>query len=214
MRKLGFLLTLIALFAFACSPAEEPAPAAAEPIAEPAPEPAPAEDATPGPTAVAVLHNAEGSVVGTATFTQTGSSVTLAANILGLAADQDGSHGFHVHENGTCEPDFKAAGGHFNPAGTDHACPGTAVRHAGDFGNIEIASGGGTLEVSSDLATVDAGPNSVVGKAVILHAGTDDCTAQPTGAAGARLACGVIELQADDMAADAEGESEAAGDGH
>jgi len=214
MRKLGFLLTLTALFAFACSPAEEPAKEMPEPVAEPAPEPAPEMDAS-GPTAVAVLHNAEGEVVGTATFVQAESAVTLSAQILGLSGDQDGMHGFHVHQIGECvAPDFKAAGGHFNPMETEHACPGTAVRHAGDFGNIEIAGGTGTLEIPSDLVTVAPGPTSVVGKAVILHAGTDDCAAQPTGAAGARLACGVIELKADEMAADAEGEAETAGADH
>lgn len=185
MKKLAFLVTLTALLALACAPAEEPAP-------EPAPPPEPEPVAAP-PTAEAILHNAEGMEVGKATFTQEGDEVTLVATV--EMADVDGMHGFHVHAEGLCEaPDFTSAGGHFNPAGTDHACPPEPVRHAGDFGNIEIVEGSGSLVISTDLVTVTEGDMSVVGKAVILHAGTDDCTTQPTGDAGSRMACGVISL--------------------
>ena len=201
MRKLGFLLTLAVLFAFACGPGEETTQEA--PAAEPAAEPAPVQDEAPGATAMAVLHDAEGAVVGTATFVEGAQGVVLTAQVLGLSAEHDGSHGFHVHAVGECvAPDFTSAGGHFNPLETDHACPGTAVRHAGDFGNIEIVGGTGTLEVASDLVTVAPGPTSVVGQAVILHAGEDDCSSQPTGAAGARLACGMVEAKAEEAAAD------------
>ena len=89
--------------------------------------------------------------------------------------------------------DFTSAGGHFNPAGVDHAGPGAETRHAGDLGNIEVAADGTAhLEVSSDIITLGEGDNSVMGKAVIVHKDADDLTSQPTGAAGARIACGVI----------------------
>lgn len=185
----ALLLAAAALAAAACAPAEEPAED--EPMIEEevAAEP---EVAMPS-TAMATLHDADGNEVGTATFTQNGAETTAAFDIHGV--DAAGVHGIHVHETGVCTPpDFKSAGGHFNPAGVDHACPPTAPRHAGDFGNVEIGDdGSGHAEVTTDLVTVDAGPTSVVGRAVILHAGTDDCTTQPTGDAGARLACGVIE---------------------
>lgn len=187
MKNLAFLVTLTALFALACAPAEEPAeePApAAEPTAAAEPEPVPS-------TAEAVLLNAEGADVGRATFTQEGDSVVLVATV--EVAGLEGEHGFHVHELGVCEaPDFTSAGGHFNPLGTEHGCPPSPERHAGDFGNIEIVDGSGRLEIASDLVTVTEGELSVVGKAVILHAHVDDCTSQPTGDAGARLACGVV----------------------
>ncbi len=194
MKKLGLLLLLITvLFAFACAPAEEPA----SETTEPAPEPVAEEVAPEPPTAMVTLLNAEGEEVGTATFVEGEGGVTLKAIVNGAPT---GKHGFHIHEFGECAPDFTAAGGHFNPMGTPHGCPDDPNRHAGDFGNIEISEGGGMLEVVSDLITVSPGPTSIVGKAVIIHAGEDMCPEQPTGAAGARFACGVIHLAGDEAA--------------
>ncbi len=204
MKKLVFLSMLVLLFAYSCAPAEKPAEPAPEPAAEAAPEPVAEAAPEPLATAMAVLRNAEGKTVGTAKFEQMEGGVMLIAEV--MSVERDGPHGFHVHEVGEClPPDFKAAGGHFNPMGTPHACPPSPERHAGDFGNIEIADGAGRLEIPSELVTVSPGETSVVGKAVILHAGTDDCVGQPTGDAGSRLACGVIELS--------EAEAEAEGDG-
>jgi Cu-Zn family superoxide dismutase len=106
-----------------------------------------------------------------------------------------GSHGLHVHDKGDCSaPDATSAGGHFNPAGNPHAGPAADYRHAGDFGNIEVGPDGkGELELTSGMLTVKPGPNSVVGRAVIFHEKTDDLTTQPTGNAGARFACGVVQ---------------------
>jgi len=186
-------LAVVALAAFACAPpAEEPieeAPAIEEETAV-EPEPAPLN-------ATATLTTADGTEVGTATFSQHGGQTSASFHLMGVSPA--GTHAIHVHETGECTPpDFTTAGGHFNPAGVDHACPPATPRHAGDFGNLEIADdGGGHLELSTDLVTVEDGPNSVVGKAVILHAHHDDCATQPTGDAGGRLACGVIARSAD-----------------
>ena len=133
----------------------------------------------------------------------------VTAEVGGL--EREGPHGFHVHEVGECvPPDFKAAGGHYNPLGKPHACPPDPERHAGDFGNMEVTGGTGRLETESDLITVTPGETSVLGRAVIVHNGKDDCVSQPTGDAGSRYACGVIgpeDLEADGgEAADAEGE--------
>ena len=131
---------------------------------------------------------------GTLTISPEGTGVRIIADVAGV--DKDGKHGIHVHENGMCEhhptgesaKPFSTAGGHFNPAGVEHACPPTDPRHAGDLGNIEVSGGKGHLEISLANVTMD----QLNGKAIILHAGEDDCKTQPTGNSGDRLACGVV----------------------
>jgi len=130
---------------------------------------------------------------GTLTITPEGDGVRIVADVAGV--DKDGKHGLHVHENGMCEhhpageaKPFSTAGGHFDPAGASHACPPTDPRHAGDLGNIEVSGGKGHLELFVANLTLD----QLMGKAIILHADEDDCTTQPTGNSGGRIACGVV----------------------
>jgi len=160
-------------------------------------EKAPAGQAAKAQTATAKLESADDpKLSGSVTFTQLADGVRVVVNVAGV--DKPGPHGIHLHENGKCEPDaagkrYTSAGGHFNPGAAQHACRESTTHHAGDFGNIEIKPDGtGHLEVVTSLLSL-GGASSPVGKAVVLHAGTDDCSSQPAGNSGARLACGVVE---------------------
>ena len=145
-------------------------------------------------TAKAMLKDQKGKDVGTVEFTQTPAGVLLRLALKGLPA---GEHAFHVHEAGKCEAPFKSAGGHFNPGKHKHGVTaGTA--HAGDMPNLHVPQSGELMvEVLNASITLDKGkPNSVFhdgGTAIIIHAGKDDYKTDPDGAAGERIACGVIE---------------------
>ena len=147
-----------------------------------------------GPQAKATIEaRSDSTATGTATFTElpTG-GVRVHVHI---EKAPPGTHGLHIHEKGDCsDPKAASAGGHFNPGGMPHAGPMDTKRHAGDLGNIEIgANGTGDLDITSDMLTVKPGPNSVVGRAVVFHEKADDLTTQPTGNAGGRFGCGVIQ---------------------
>jgi superoxide dismutase, Cu-Zn family len=142
---------------------------------------------------IAIMTPTEGSkVTGTVSFDRSGKGVRITANIEGLSP---GPHGFHIHEFGDCSsPDAASAGGHFNPTDMPHAAPQADKRHAGDLGNIEADKNGhARLEVSDSMLTLE-GPNSIIGRSVIVHAQADDYKTQPTGGAGKRVACGVIGI--------------------
>ena len=134
-------------------------------------------------------------ITGAATFEETGAGLKIAVEISNATP---GKHGLHLHENGSCADNGKAAGGHFNPSGAQHGLvtrDGLEHAHAGDLGNIEIGpDGAGKLEAVVPGLTLKEGPNSVNGKSVILHEKEDDF-GQPTGNAGGRAACGVIEVK-------------------
>ena len=99
------------------------------------------------------------------------------------------------------------SGPHFNPAGKSHGAPGDEERHAGDLGNITAGADGVAAVALKDTQIPLSGPNSIVGRAVVVHELADDLgkgdhsevgvqgkTSKTTGNAGARLACGVIGL--------------------
>lgn len=150
------------------------------------------EEAAPA-KAVCVLHPTDGNdVSGIVTFTKTAEGIKVAADVKGLTP---GKHGFHIHEYGDCSaPDAGSAGGHFNPEGMDHGSPTDQKRHIGDLGNLEADEEGNAYYERTDTFLALSGPHSIIGRAVIVHAEEDDLTTQPTGAAGARVACGVIGI--------------------
>ncbi len=143
--------------------------------------------------AVCVLNPTEGNEVsGIVTFTKTDSGIKIVANFEGLTP---GNHGFHIHEFGDCSRlDGKSAGGHFNPDGKKHGAPNSKERHVGDLGNLLANEDGKAYYEMIDTHISFSGSHSIIGRAIIVHAGEDDLTSQPTGAAGARVACGVIGL--------------------
>ena len=143
-------------------------------------------------TAKAAIESKGGSkVTGRAVFTEVPGGTKVEAWIENATP---GTHGLHIHEKGDCSaPDAASAGGHFNSAGNPHAGPTDKARHNGDFGNVEVgADGKGHLEMTTDMLTVAPGPNSVVGKAIVFHEKADDLKSQPSGNAGGRFGCGVI----------------------
>lgn len=145
-------------------------------------------------TATAALKPTKGNkTYGEVTFEQVGDKVRVIANIVGLKPGQE--YGFHVHEAGDCSSDDgMSAKGHFNPYGKPHGHYGSKERHAGDMPNLKAdAKGRARMNVEVDTMTVKPGPASIVGKGLIVHASPDDYKSQPTGNAGARLACAVIQ---------------------
>lgn len=187
-----WLLSLLAVAVLVACGGDESDDYAAEPEAI---EPAPQAEAPRPVVAVAELEaKSESTVAGTATFSAEGGQVSLTIELRGT---EPGTHAVHLHETGDCSaPDAMSAGGHWNPTGDDHGMWDQAPFHLGDIGNVEVgADGYGSFTLTTDRWTVgDGGPVDVVGRSVIVHVDADDFTTQPTGAAGGRIACGLVKL--------------------
>lgn len=144
--------------------------------------------------AICVLRGTEGNegVTGVVHFMQRSDGVLIEAEVRGLTP---GKHGFHVHEWGDVDcGDGVCTGGHYNPTGAKHGGPDSAERHVGDMGNLVANEEGVATYRRVDKHLKLRGPHSVIGRGIIVHAGEDDLESQPTGAAGARLAYGVIGI--------------------
>ncbi|KAF3972942.1 hypothetical protein CMV_003584 [Castanea mollissima] len=148
--------------------------------------------------AVAVL-GASPNVSGTIYFTQEGDGpTTVTGTIFGL---KPGLHGFHVHALGDTTNGCMSTGPHFNPVGKEHGAPEDENRHAGDLGNVNVGDDGTVNFTIIDKQIPLSGPNSIIGRAVVVHADPDDLgkggheLSKSTGNAGGRVACGIIGLQ-------------------
>ncbi len=156
----------------------------------------PAENAaTPAVTSVrAELLDAEGGKKGEVVVLQQGKDLSVTVSGTGL---EPGLHGAHIHMTGACDaPDFKSAGGHWNPANVQHGLDNPQGAHKGDLPNLEIGSdGNGTLSYTVSDATIEGGAGALMdedGAAFVIHAGEDDMKSDPAGDAGSRVACGVF----------------------
>lgn len=144
-------------------------------------------------TAVANFIGADGKETGRAALTQGKDGVLLEVEVSGLPAGTWVA--FHVHETGKCDAATKheSAGGHFNPGAKEHGFLAANGPHAGDMPNIHVgANGVAHAHVYNTYVSLN-GDNAIRGKALMIHARSDDYRSQPSGDAGERLACGVIE---------------------
>jgi len=139
------------------------------------------------------LKDTNGQSVGTAHLMQDGDAVHVTGSFRNLPP---GAHGIHFHAVGTCEPDFAAAGGHYNPEGKQHGLENPAGAHAGDLPNLMINDDGtGSYDHKTMMVTLGSGPTTLYdadGTSIIIHAGPDDYKTDPAGNSGARIACGVV----------------------
>ena len=198
MRKTSLLLLPAAVVLLAaCQPKTPAEPAAPAPEA-PAAAPAPAADA---PVAAPLAANAElkptqgSQTSGLVTFAVVDGGIRATGEVRGLPPGSE--HGFHIHEKGDCSaPDGMSAGGHFNPGKQDHGNVATDPHHGGDMPNIKADDKGvATIDgpVSSNVNIGKGDDFDIIGRGLIVHADADDYKTQPTGNAGARLACAVIQ---------------------
>jgi Cu-Zn family superoxide dismutase len=141
--------------------------------------------------ATAVLLDPDGKEVGKVTVTAVPTGVLLDVD---LTAVPPGDHAFHIHAVGKCEaPDFKSAGGHFNPEEEKHGLMNEAGPHPGDMPNLHVPDSGKLrIEVLNQMVDLNLGLFDEDGAAIVIHEGADDYTSDPAGDAGARIACGVV----------------------
>ena len=117
--------------------------------------------------------------------------VGISALVYGLKPNAE--HGFHIHENGSCQDNGNAAGAHFNPVHSAHGKYTAPQHHAGDLPSLKAdANGVATVNVVTHNVSLTQGAKTIAGRSVIVHANPDDYTTQPNGNAGDRIACAVI----------------------
>lgn len=141
----------------------------------------------------AVLAFSDGTPAGTAQLRRSGGELVLSVTATGIAK---GAHGFHLHSVGKCEgPKFASAGGHLNPYGMDHGWLDEGGSHLGDLPNLE--SGGTSTTATAGITDMDGHALEHMfdadGTAIVIHARADDYRTDPSGDAGTRLVCGVLE---------------------
>lgn len=187
-------LALLFITALSCKQAKKEAEETTEEVEETIEQVA--EQIDPEVITFTMEPKSDSNVSGEVVFTQNEGEVIMRATFLGL---DEGEHAIHLHEKADCSsPDGKSTGGHWNPTHEPHGKWGSEDGyHKGDIGNFTAdADGNATVEFSTDEWCIGCGDEKkdILGKAVIVHQGTDDYTSQPSGAAGTRIACtGIIQ---------------------
>jgi Cu-Zn family superoxide dismutase len=146
--------------------------------------------------AVAEIRDAKGNALGRATFSALagGTGVWIQVVLAGLSP---GVHGISIHENGVCQgPEFRSAGGHFNPRGRRHGLAHWEGANAGDLPNMVVnEAGNARYDAANVRIALGEGPNSLFkpgGTSLVIHALPDDQLTDPDGGAGPGIACGII----------------------
>jgi Cu-Zn family superoxide dismutase len=152
-------------------------------------------------SAMVIVRDAGRRELGRLTLTEGEGGIAIAGRLAGLAP---GDHGMHLHAVGRCDPpSFESAGSHWNPSERQHGSANPQGPHAGDLPNVAIgADSAGIVEGTTSAGSLfgDVPLLDADGAALIVHAGRDDYSSQPSGGAGAPVACGVVEAAPTDPA--------------
>lgn len=189
MKRLSIILFAIAISFTSCKKEKKATKTVESEVTETA-------VVAPKKVKIALSAKSDSNVTGNVVFKEADGQVSMTAIISGLSA---GQHAIHIHASSDCSsPDGKSAGGHWNPTAQPHGEWGAETGyHKGDIGNFTAdENGNGTISFTTDEWCIGCGDDTkdILGKGVIVHAGIDDFTSQPSGAAGARVSCaGIIQ---------------------
>lgn len=187
MKKLNLLAIALIISLTACKKVKKETTSTEDNVAE-------TEITTIKTIKIELNPKSESNASGTVIFTEENGSVTINATLSGL---DPGEHAIHIHESSDCSsPDGKSAGGHWNPTNQPHGQWGVETGyHKGDIGNFTAdENGNGSISLTTNEWCIGCGDadKDIIGKGIIVHAGVDDFTTQPTGDAGGRVSCGGI----------------------
>ena len=148
--------------------------------------------------AQARMINAKGEALGTLELTPTPNGVLIKGTLGPLPP---GAHGFHIHAVGKCDAagGFASAGDHF-ALNHLHGFVSEAGPHPGDMANLHVPESGKLeIEAFNPSVTLQTNTRSSLldgdGTAIVIHANPDDYVSQPSGNAGPRIACGIIQVR-------------------
>lgn len=190
MQKLSIVICFFLLIFTGCSPSE---PTISTDTGK---KEQPTSSSNESLSAIVEFINTKNEKIGTAILKEGPDGVEMELNVTNLPP---GKHGFHIHETGKCEvPDFKTAGGHFNPEGKQHGLHNSSGPHVGDLDNLVIQNDGKlTTKVMIPNVTLKPGEKNSLfkeeGTSLVIHEKEDDMKSDPAGNSGNRIACGVIE---------------------